>query len=171
MVELRAVDGHTYPPPCGQPPAAPHQPHTSTSPPTSSSLAAFPLQVRFDSPPAALASKPFQNEEVQTVTEMVPGQLYVVEAVSSTSAPYGDKFNVFFRYTVRAEGGGGSGGSTNSGSGSSTLHLVFHVEFLPAMNRMMRPMVAKAVDCESGYRYLAYYGCWGLGDETGQRWG
>lgn len=77
---------------------------------------------------------------------MVPGQLYVVEAVSSTSAPYGDKFNVFFRYTVRSEGGSGSS------SGSSTLHLVFHVEFLPSMNRMMRPMVGKAVDCELQYR-------------------
>ncbi|GLI62684.1 hypothetical protein VaNZ11_005360 [Volvox africanus] len=93
-------------------------------------------KVRFESPPTALAAKPFQNEESQVITELYPETLYVVEAVSSTSAPYGDKFNVYFRYIFRAD----------DAPGSSVLHIVFHVEWLPAMNRMMRPVVGKAVD-------------------------
>ncbi|KXZ54073.1 hypothetical protein GPECTOR_5g18 [Gonium pectorale] len=98
-------------------------------------------KVRFKSPPAALASKPFSNEETQVLTHMVPGQLYVLEAMSSTSAPYGDKFNVFFRYTLRADDASPTGAPA-----SSTLHLVFHVEFLPSMSRMMKPVVSPAVD-------------------------
>lgn len=94
----------------------------------------LPAQVRFRSPPAALASTPFQNEEVQTVTHFVPNKLFVLEAVSSTSAPYGDKFTIYFKYTLRADGP------------AATLHITFHIEFLPSMNRMLKPMVAKAIE-------------------------
>ncbi|GIL69478.1 hypothetical protein Vretifemale_408, partial [Volvox reticuliferus] len=107
-----------------------------TDPPNKPSATLRHRKVRFESPPTALAAKPFQNEESQVVTELYPDTLYVVEAVSSTSAPYGDKFNVYFRYIFRAD----------SGPSSSALHLLFHVEWLPAMNRMMRPVVGKAVD-------------------------
>ncbi|GFR46751.1 hypothetical protein Agub_g8376, partial [Astrephomene gubernaculifera] len=106
-------------------------------------------KVRFESPPTALASKPFQNDEMQVLTQLLPGVLYVVEAVSHTSAPYGDKFSVFFRYVLRSDPPSppaGAGNGDISGSPSCTLHLVFHVEFSAAMNRMMRPMIAKAVD-------------------------
>ena len=44
-----------------------------------------------------MSSKPFQNEEVQQLTEYHPGYKYVVEVQANTSAPYGDKFNIFFR--------------------------------------------------------------------------
>jgi hypothetical protein len=37
------------------------------------------LQVRFNSPPTALATKPFNNEEVQCCVEAVPGQRYILE--------------------------------------------------------------------------------------------
>ncbi|GIM09773.1 hypothetical protein Vretimale_13590 [Volvox reticuliferus] len=111
-----------------------------TDPPNKPSATLRHRKVRFESPPTALAAKPFQNEESQVVTELYPDTLYVVEAVSSTSAPYGDKFNVYFRYIFRAD----------SGPSSSALHLLFHVEWLPAMNRMMRPVVGKAVDGEQG---------------------
>ena len=37
------------------------------------------LQNRFESPPAPMASKPFQNEELLCCTEFVPGNRFVVE--------------------------------------------------------------------------------------------
>ncbi|EFJ42345.1 hypothetical protein VOLCADRAFT_97625 [Volvox carteri f. nagariensis] len=125
-----------------------------TDPPNKPSATLRHRKVRFESPPTALASKPFQNEESQVITELYPDTLYVVEAVSSTSAPYGDKFNVYFRYTLRAahpaaatDGGPLAPVSSPAGSpSSSVLHIQFHVEWLPAMNRMMRPVVGKAVD-------------------------
>jgi len=54
-------------------------------------------QCRFDSPPMAMATKPFQNEEVQHCVEFSPGRRYLMENKANTSAPYGDKFDLFFR--------------------------------------------------------------------------
>ncbi|KAG2431841.1 hypothetical protein HXX76_009334 [Chlamydomonas incerta] len=99
-------------------------------------------KVRFESPPTALASKPFQNEETHALTHWVPEQLYVLEAVSNTSAPYGDKFSVYFKYIIRPDG--------SAPAAASVLHLLFCVDFQPSMNRMMKPVIAKAVD--SGVR-------------------
>ena len=82
-----------------------------------------------------MAPTPFSNEEVQSILEYLPNKRYLVEAVSTTSAPYGDKFTVYFKYDIRADG-----------PSSSTLLLICHVEFLPSMNRMLKPMVAKAVE-------------------------
>eukprot|EP00198_Chlamydomonas_reinhardtii_P012175 XP_001701512.1 predicted protein [Chlamydomonas reinhardtii] len=95
-------------------------------------------KVRFESPPTALASKPFQNEETHVLTHWAPDQLYVLEAVSNTSAPYGDKFSVFFKYIIRPD-------ASSPGTASCVLHLLFCVDFLPSMNRMMKPVIAKAI--------------------------
>jgi hypothetical protein len=45
----------------------------------------------------AMATKPFQNEEVQHCVEFSPGRRYLMENKANTSAPYGDKFDLFFR--------------------------------------------------------------------------
>lgn len=82
-----------------------------------------------------MASKPFQNEELQQCSEYIPGCRYVVEVQANTSAPYGDKFNIFFKYTITAE--------TQT---TSCLLIVFHLDWFPSMNRMMKPVVGKAID-------------------------
>lgn len=58
------------------------------------------MQSAFDSPPMAMASKPFQNEEVHHCLECVPGQRYQFEYKANTSAPYGSHFDLFFRCVV-----------------------------------------------------------------------
>lgn len=45
------------------------------------------MQGRFESPPAAMATKNFQNEELQHCVELVPNKRYVVEVQANTSAP------------------------------------------------------------------------------------
>jgi len=55
------------------------------------------MQVRFDSAPSALASKPFRNEELHQCTSYYRGRRYVVEAITQTTAPYGDKFKIYLR--------------------------------------------------------------------------
>mmetsp|Transcript_3847 Transcript_3847/g.10417 ORF Transcript_3847/g.10417 Transcript_3847/m.10417 type:complete len:150 (-) Transcript_3847:144-593(-) len=52
---------------------------------------------RFDSPPMAMATKPFQNEELHHCIELIPGQRYKMELKANTTAPYGDKFDLFFQ--------------------------------------------------------------------------
>lgn len=94
-----------------------------------------PLQVRFESPPAAMASKPFQNDEQQQVTEFHKGHKYVVESLSLTSAPYGDKFKIYFRYTTQA-----------AAKGTCTLLVEAMIEFLPSMSGLLKPVVSKAVE-------------------------
>jgi len=92
-------------------------------------------KVRFESPPAAMATKPFQNEEVQHCVDYKPGQRYIMEAMANTSAPYGDKFDVLFRTSILAE--------TKT---TCFLHVVFDVSWYPSMNRMLKGMVTKAVE-------------------------
>ncbi len=45
----------------------------------------------------AMVNKPFQNEELHHCLELVPGQRYRMEIKANTSAPYGDKFDLFIR--------------------------------------------------------------------------
>lgn len=94
-------------------------------------------QVRFECPPSALAAKPFQNEEVNQCCEYVPGKRYVVETIANTNAPYGDKFNMYFRSHFLAET-----------KATSLLHIVSFVDWHPNMNRLMKPIVSKAVESE-----------------------
>lgn len=108
-------------------------------------------KTRFKSPPAAMAPTPFSNEEVQSVLEFLPDKRYVVEAASTTSAPYGDKFTVYFKYDIRADG-----------PSASTMLLIFHVEFLPSMNRMMKPMVGKAVEAGVRGTFKVFRSCLGV---------
>ncbi|KAJ9520311.1 hypothetical protein QJQ45_030224, partial [Haematococcus lacustris] len=93
------------------------------------------LQVRFDSPPAPLATRPFQTEEIHHCQIYLPGQRYLVESQASTSAPYGDKFDLYFRATMLAES-----------RTSSFLHVSFCCQWSPSMNRMMKGMISKAVE-------------------------
>ena len=64
-----------------------------------------PSQIRFDSAPSALASKPFRNEETHLCTVYSPGRRYVVEAITQTTAPYGDKFKIYIRCGSRSKYG------------------------------------------------------------------
>lgn len=100
-----------------------------------------PSQVRFESPPAAMATKPFQNEEVQHCVDYRPGRRYCVEAQANTSAPYGDKFDLFFRITILA-----APESEAPGGSACFLQVVFTIQWSPSMNRMMKGMVSKAVE-------------------------
>ncbi|GFH24108.1 uncharacterized protein HaLaN_21836, partial [Haematococcus lacustris] len=65
----------------------------------------------------------------------LPGQRYLVESQASTSAPYGDKFDLYFRATMLAES-----------RTSSFLHVSFCCQWSPSMNRMMKGMISKAVE-------------------------
>lgn len=101
------------------------------------------MQVRFESPPHAMASKPFQNEEIHHCAEHKPGRRYVMEAVANTSAPYGDKFDVIFRTSIFAET-----------KNTCFLHVVFDVFWYPSMSRMLKGMVGKAVEGRLGVTQL-----------------
>lgn len=86
-----------------------------------------------------MATKPFQNEEIQQCVDYVPGQRYIVEAQCNTSAPYGDKFDLLFRISILAES-----------KTTCFLHVVFDIKWSPSMNRMLKGMVTKAVEGVSG---------------------
>ncbi|MEW5308868.1 MAG: hypothetical protein WDW38_000793 [Sanguina aurantia] len=92
-------------------------------------------RARFESAPSALASKPFQNDETQQLTTVMPGQRYVIEAFNTTTAPYGDKFKVWLRHYI-----------VPSGPNSTLMLIEFGAEFLPSMNRLMKPVIGKAIE-------------------------
>lgn len=50
---------------------------------------------------------------------------------------YGDKFTVVTRYTLAARG-----------ARRCVLHIVYAVDFSPALSRMLRPVIGKGVDGE-----------------------
>ncbi len=143
-------------------------------------------QVKFDSAPSAMASKPFQNEELQHVSEFHPGRLYEVELQANTTAPYGDKFDVLIRVRMLAELGAGTKHHHHHHhkTHSSVLHVTFFAKWSPAMNSMMKAMISKAIEgegsepegvrvtCRRAHLGAAFcsLGSWPLGRRLETRW-
>lgn len=99
-------------------------------------VAKFPYRkVKFESAPSALTSKPFQNEEEHYISQYAPGSRYVANVAVFTTAPFGEKFTVLFKYTMQV-----------ASSTTSYLLVTFGVHYLQSVNMMMKPMIASGID-------------------------
>lgn len=104
-----------------------------------------------------MATRPFNAEEVQVITEVVPGRRYVAEATIYTTNMYADKFNPMVRFTI-----------TSLDKHSCRLVVGFAIAYGKGANYFVKPIIQvgalkllfPVVLSSSCCKLLQYSSCW-----------
>jgi hypothetical protein len=84
--------------------------------------------------PANILYPEHENTELLLLHESVPGKRYIVETVTTTSAPYGDKFTLILQYIL-----------VSDGLDASYCFLTFTIQFIDSVPMMLRPVVGSVI--------------------------